>query len=266
MFSIQKLSPVLSSRSLFLADRLAPILISVPLPGGCVSQQLEQAMERASEAPEERNERWLTESITTLKENPDTRKRIDAATHLRHKKDSRAVMALADRLSDKELSANAEPALRLALDNPSPGVRTQVAGALESIGVAPKELVNARLYGLKGKKLHDRAVSLRGLAGHVDNKLLLPVAMKVAEHDADKQIAYSWLSEEYASPDQVLKSLVDTGDRELIKPFMTAVKKKHPGDKYFLWALGRYSPKPKGWTDILLGQLESGRMIKKVTR
>ncbi len=161
-----------------------------------------------------------------------------------------------------EVAAPAEAALWKALEDPSPGVRLRAAGALEALGVAESELVAARVAGLDAELLRDRILAARDLIGSVEAELLVLPVIEVAA--AESETSVSSLGKSYLSPVEILERLVRSDDRGFVAPVMAAVTAGNPGSRWLLEGLAELDPKPEGWTEVLIIQLNSPRIDDRI--
>lgn len=210
----------------------------------------------------------------TLEKSDDPAERREAVRNLGNLKTPEAVRLIADVLAgDEDASvrrqaadtlwrisdhaAAAEPALRGALEDPSPGVRVRAASALESLGVPAEELVDARVSGLGAERLRDRILAARELIGFVEGSRLAPPVIEVAAEEAGSP---SWdLGETYLSPVDVLERMVRGSDPSFVPPVFVAIREVAPGAGHLALGLETLEPKPEDWTAALVALLGSPR-------
>ncbi len=156
-----------------------------------------------------------------------------------------------------EVAAPAVQALRQVLDDSSPGVQVRAAAALEGLGVAEEELVQARVSGLGAKRLRDRILAARDLVGFAPGIQLVGPIAEVAAAEADTA-SYD-MGENYLDPSRVLDRLVRTGETDFVSAVLDQVRAGNPGRRWLLKGLEKLQPKPDGWNQVLTAQLDSPR-------
>jgi len=222
---------------------------------------------------EERMEYYLE----WLEQSPDPSSRDTAASVLSKYKRPRVVSALIGCLSDpidfvRSQCANslwilgkyasvAKPALRKALRDPEERVRVQAAGALQAMGESPrsKELIEVRLAALESDSMHVRALAARGLARHVESRLLMPTIIELPAWEKGRA------SSNYSSASEILYILATARDRSIIPPLLQAINDGIEGEALFIRTVGRFSPPPDGWLDLLIRKINSESRIVRMT-
>lgn len=219
-------------------------------------------------------ERAMKQWVRTLEKSDDPAERREAVRNLGNLKTPEAARLIADVLAGDEdatvrrqaadtlwrisdHAAAAEPALRRALEDPSPGVRLRAASALESLGVPAEELVDARIGGLEAERLRDRILASRELIGFVEGSRLAPTVIEVAAEEAE---TLSWnLGKAYLSPVDLLERMVAGSDPSFVPPVLAAIREVAPGAGHLALGLETLEPKPEDWTAALVGLLGSPR-------
>jgi HEAT repeat protein len=219
-------------------------------------------------------DRAMKQWVRTLEKSDDPAERREAVRNLGNLKTPEAVRVITDVLTGDEdatvrrqaadtlwrisdHAAAAEPALRAALEDPSPGVRVRSASALESLGVPAEELVDARIVGLEAERLRDRILASRELIGFVEGSRLAPPVIEVAAEEAE---TLKWnLGDTYLSPIDVLERMVKKSDPSFVAPVLAAIRDVAPGAGHLALGLETLEPKPEDWTAALVGLLDSPR-------
>jgi HEAT repeat protein len=220
---------------------------------------------------------YRKEQITILAKEPDPEYRIKAAEWLSSQRDPESVAALAGALSDKDARVRkaaasslwdhgekgiaAKPQLMKALDDPDANVVAYAAGALQAMGLKEAELVapRKRVVASQEASVSARFLAARNLVGYETPTAIVVPMIAYLERNTqnytgsvtDKSRTNVELAE------NALEHLVKkTKDRSLIRPLYEALGKTKNGQIALLKTLGLFEPRPEGWTDVLLGQLD----------
>ena len=150
-------------------------------------------------------------------------------------------------LADRKIDIGAAvPALRARLDDLSPAVRVQAAGALERSGVDPADLVAARRSVLQQGDWFDVALATRDLIGSVDGaELVAPLLRSL--HDGPRT-----RDDDRFDAEDVLAPLVQRGGPAAVAGLMQALDDPRLPKRGLIAALGGLDPAPAGWRDALL--------------
>ena len=147
---------------------------------------------------------------------------------------------------DKIDIGTAVPALRARLNDVSPAVRVQAAGALERSGVDPAELVAARRGVLSQGDWFDVALATRDLIGSIDGaELVAPLLQSL--HDGPRT-----RDDDRFDAEDVLEPLAQRGGAGAVAGLMRALDDPRLPKVALLDALGSLDPAPDGWRDALL--------------
>lgn len=153
--------------------------------------------------------------------------------------------------------ASAQPVLRTALDDADAAVAMNAAGALAAMGVAEAELAAARRRVLAGgARDYVGFLAARGLVGIDPAPGLLPYLLGYFL-DAVEAKARDSSVDNVELAEKALARLVATGDRALIDPLLQALPSSPPATPFLLRQLHAFTPRPPGWTEILLGHVGS---------
>ena len=204
--------------------------------------------------------------------NVETRR--DAARGLSGYEEPQAVAALASALGDAEegvreaaasslwetgaAGAAARPALEQVLDDPSPAVRVQAAGALEALGVDPATLVESRRSVLKEGDWFDQALAARDLVGHVPPaELIAPVLDSIRRTPPGSRSKFSDPEDEFSGV-SVLERLAGTGDPVVVAGLRAALDEPGMPKAALIDALAPVEPEPERWVDALVAAARDG--------
>lgn len=150
-------------------------------------------------------------------------------------------------LSDDDVDiAAAQTALRARLDDPSPAVRVNAAGALEASGVAAADLVATRRSVLQDGDWFDIALAARDLIDSVDGtELVAPLLRAMRETPGSDN------DDRFDAAD-VLQPLVKAHGARVAPGLMRAVDDPELDRVALLEALGLVEPAPVDWQATLL--------------
>ena len=217
-------------------------------------------------------------NMKILAKEKDPKERAQAADSLGGTKYPDAIMALGAALSDADARVRAaaadalwksekaaEPArasLLKALADASPEVAVRAAGALQSMGMKEAELVptRKRVLAAADAPRNVRFLAARGLIGFEPPVALLEPMLAYLDQSAAPRTASTGTDAARRNTElcaQALARLVKTGDRALIAPLADEVRRVRHGHVVLLKTLALFSPKPDGWTELLLGFLGS---------
>jgi HEAT repeat protein/ankyrin repeat protein len=221
---------------------------------------------------------WKKEQIETLAGDRDPKKRIEAAKWLSNQNDPEAIAALGAALSDRDAkvrlaAANAlwkdgkeaEPAraqLLKALEDTDPDVVAQAAGALQAMGMKEAELVEPRKRVLASPEASDssRFLVARNLVGREPAPRLVEPMIVYLERNTQRYTGSVSDSnrKNVELVEQALESLVKrTRDRAIIPPLADALRNTKNGQIPLMKTLGLFEPRPEGWTQMLLAQMDA---------
>lgn len=221
---------------------------------------------------------WADERLAILSKDGNATERAKAAAYLGSFDYPEVIAALTVALEDPDARVRAaaagalwktgkaaEPAratLLKALDDPVPSVVIRAAGALQTLGVTQATLVPARkhVFDAPGVSNTDRYMAARGLIGQVPSLPLLAPILEFLERSAvpRKASGHSMAEREsFEGAASALERLARTQDRSLIAPLMEAMRSSRNIQSALLKALALFQPKPDGWTDIVVGYLDS---------
>ncbi len=219
---------------------------------------------------------WKREKIETIAKDRDPKARLEAVEGL-PVSDPDACMAFAAALSDSDatvrkaaanqlwraekLAEAYRPELMKALDDPDANVVAYAAGALQSIGVKEAELATARKRVLAASEasFSSRFFAARNLVGYeAPGKLVGPMIEYLERNTqgytgsvGDKNRHNVELAE------KALERLITSSkDRAIIPSLNAALADTRNAQIPLMKTLGRFEPKPEGWTRTLLRQLE----------
>jgi HEAT repeat protein len=227
---------------------------------------------------------WAEERMQILIKEKDPKERAKAAEYLGGSKYPDANAALGAALSDPDVRVreaaaaalwksekNAEPAraqLMTALDDPSPQVAINVAGALQALGVKEEALVpvRKRVLAATDAPRNVRFLAARGLIGHEPAVTLLEPMLAFLESSAASAAAKSDAGKRNTElVERALARLVGTADRGLIAPLSEELKRARHGQVVLLKSLALFEPKPNGWTQTLLTALSTSDTPQRET-
>lgn len=156
-----------------------------------------------------------------------------------------------------EAFAPARPALTAALDDPDGAVAMNAAGALGAMKVGAETLAPARrrVLGQPGTP-YVRFLAARGLIG-LDPAAVLAPALTTYLEQVAAAAKRGGSRDNVGLARQALERLVDTKDRGAMPHLVDELRRTQHGQVVLMRALHRYSPRPEGWTDLLLAQAAS---------
>ncbi|MBL8523654.1 MAG: HEAT repeat domain-containing protein [Betaproteobacteria bacterium] len=216
---------------------------------------------------------WAEERMQILVKEKDPKERAKAAEYLGGSKYPDANAALGVALSDSDVSVRAaaaaalwksgkgaEPAraqLMKALDDPAPQVAMNAAGALQTLGVKPEELVPARQRALAAPDAsrYIRFIAARGLIDLAPPLSLLEPMLAFLDQSAASRSDAGKHNTGLA--EKALANLVETKDRALIPPLQEALQRAQHGQAVLLKTLAKFEPKPDAFTATLLPFLDA---------
>ncbi len=223
------------------------LFVARPAAAGDLDKLRAKAFERYAKELESRDaerRREAADGLGSFEEFPEAATLLAKALGDR---EARVREAAANSLWELEEAAGpAEPQLRRALDDSSPAVRVQAAGALEAIGVDPSELVTARRSVLNAGDWFDVALAARDLIGSVDEtELVEPLlgSLRATPPATD---------DDRFDGGEVLLPLAKRGNRAVIGPMMAALGEAGMPRARLLEALGHFEPEPDGWVEALV--------------
>ena len=212
-------------------------------------------------------DKWKKEKLETAIKGRDPKARMEAVEGLSYT-DADALAAFAVALGDSDARVrraaasqmwSAEkkaepyrPQLTKALDDPDPNVVAEAAGALQAQGVKEADLVapRKRVLDSPGASVTARFYVSRNLVGQEPPvKLLAPMIAYLEQNSGSRENVE--LVEK--AMDRLIKV---TKDRKLIDPLWEALVETRNGHVPLLKTLGKFEPKPEGWTRILVKHLE----------
>lgn len=217
--------------------------------------------------------RVVKEKLEAVANDRDPKERAAAAKWLGGRKNPEAIAALAKALSDRDATVRqaaadglwssdeaAEPAreqLVAALDDPDVNVVAQAAGALQAIGMKEAELVTARkrVFASPEATLTSRLLVSRNLIGQEPAPRLLEPMVAYLERAAAARGPFAHRNVELAQ--KALERLAKAQDRSLHAPWMDATRGAKAGQVILLKTTGLFEPKPGGYTEFVLGFLDS---------
>ncbi len=184
--------------------------------------------------------------LAKLLSHPDAAIRLEAAS---------ALWTLAGKSA--EAFAPARPALTAALDDPDGAVAMNAAGALGAMKVGAETLAPARRRVLAQPGTpYVRFLAARGLIG-LDPAAVLAPALTTYLEQVAAAAKRGGSRDNVALARQALERLVDTKDRGAMPHLVDELRRTQHGQVVLMRALHRYSPRPEGWTDLLLAQAAS---------
>ena len=223
-------------------------------------------------------ESWKRDEIEKLSKARDPKDRIEAARWLSNQTDPDAVAALAGALTDRDAKVReaaasglwsaekrAEPhraALVKALDDPDANVVAQAAGALQSIGMKEAELAPARkrVLAAPDASVDSRFYAARNLVTYEQPVKLVGPMIAFLEQESRRYTGSVTDSSRnnIEMLDRALQRLVKVSkDRALIPPMVDAMDTMKGGRISLMRALGLFEPRPDGWTQLLVDQLQA---------
>ena len=150
------------------------------------------------------------------------------------------------KLSDDVDIAAAQPALRARLDDPSPAVRVNAAGALEASGVPAAELVAARRGVLRDGDWFDVALAVRDLIDSVDGTELVEPLLQAMRDTPGPD------NDDRFDGADVLPALVKAHGPRVAPALLRALDDPDLDRVALLDALGLIEPPPPQWQATLL--------------
>ena len=218
-------------------------------------------------------EKWKKEQLETAirGRNPDDRlKAVEGLSY----NDADSLAALAVALSDKDARVRraaasqmwsaekrAEPyrgQLTQALDDPDPNVVAYAAGALQAQGVKEADLVapRKRVLDSADASVTSRFLVSRNLHGQEPPVKLLAAMLPYLEQNSREKPSRG-NQENVELAEKALERLIRTSkDRALIAPIQDALAATRYGHVSLLKTLGKFEPRPEGWTPTLITHLE----------
>ena len=250
---------------------LGVCLAALPASAFDLEKLIDRQIERQTESAKR-------ETIETLARDRDPAARVKAAERLAVHTEPEAIAALAGALSDRDATVRlaaasalwrmekaaepARPQLLAALDDASLDVVARAAGALQSLGMKEAELATARKRVLASPDaaLDSRFLVARNLLGHEPPVRLLEPMVAYLE----RATRYSTGSGNDTNQhnielaEKALERLVkNSKDRALIAPLVEALSATKTGQVVLIKTLAAFEPKPEGWTQVLLGQVDA---------
>ncbi len=222
-------------------------------------------------------ERWQKEKLETAIKGRDPAARLKAVEGLsHHDADSLAAFAIALGDSDarvRRAAANklwsaekkAEPyrvPLTRALDDTDSNVVAYAAGALQASGVKEADLTapRQRVFESSDASVTSRFLVSRNLIGHQPPAKIAAAMIAYLERNSESQTgrAGDTNRENVALAERGLERLLRTSnDRGLIQPLREALVETKNAHIPLMKTLALFEPKPEGWTQTLLKQLEN---------
>ena len=228
------------------------------------------------EQTDKQMERWKKESIQTLARDRDPEKRLEALERLSYG-DPDAVAAFAGALGDSDARVRRAAASKLwsaekraepyreqlvkVLDDPDVNVVAYAAGALQAIGMKESELVvpRKRVLGAPEASVSARFLVARNLVGYeAPVKLVGPMLVYLEQNsEGYTGTITDPRRDNIELAQKALERLVkNTKDRALIPPLWQALVETRTAQVPLMRALGMFDPKPEGWTNSLVRQLD----------
>ena len=221
-------------------------------------------------------EKWKKEKLETAIKGRDPKERLEAVEGLSYG-DADALAAFAVALGDSDARVrraaagqlwsagkSAEPyrpQLTKALDDPDANVVTQVAGALQAQGVREADLAEPRKRVLDSADATytSRFLVARNLVGReAPLKLVVPMIVYLDENTRTFTGRNADRSKNIEDAEKALERLIRIGkDRAILKPLSDALVETKTAHVPLMRTLGKFEPKPEGWTATLLLQLEN---------
>ncbi len=222
--------------------------------------------------------RRVTQDAAKQLKSKDPLKRLDAAERLSGWSSPEGAALLVQCLSDIDWRVRAEAArslatyekqaeparaaLQRALDEPQLAVVAQAAEALErALDVPEKDLVPARQRVLASPDVYERFLAARSLVGYSPPLRLVDAMLEYLDQQAQPSEDWQVRNARDHNLDlakEALERLVKTtNDRALIEPLTTAVRRLRFRNEVPLRILALYEPKPPGWAELLVEQLDA---------
>lgn len=213
-------------------------------------------------------EKWKKEKLETAVKGRDAQERLEAVEGLSYTDDD-ALAAFAVALGDSDARVRraaasqmwsaekrAEPyraRLTKALDDPDANVVAYAAGALQAQGVKEADLVAPRQRVLDSAEasVTSRFLVSRNLVGREPALKLVAAQIAYLEQNtrSEKNVDLA---------EKAIQRLIRISkDRELIRPLADALAGTRSAQVPLLRTLGKFEPRPEGWTAILLKHLEN---------
>jgi HEAT repeat protein len=212
-------------------------------------------------------DKWKKEKIETAIKGRDAKARLEAVETLSYA-DPDALAAFAVALSDNDARVrraaasqlwSAEkkaepyrPQLTKALDDPDPNVVAYAAGALQAQDVKEADLVAARKRVLDSVEasVTSRYYAARGLVGKEPPPRIAAAMIAYLEQNSGN-------AKNVELAQKSLERLIRiTNDRALIKPLTEALGATRNAHAPLMKTLGKFEPRPEGWTPLLVRHLE----------
>jgi HEAT repeat protein len=230
----------------------------------------------ADELGNRQMERWKKEKLETAIKGRDAKARLEAVEGLSYGDDD-AVAAFAVALGDSDARVRQAAASQLwsaekralpyraqltrALDDPDVNVVAYAAGALQAQGVKEAELVVPRRRVLDSAEASVAARFLvsRNLVGHEPPQKIVAATLAYLEQNSRPFTGRAGDSarKNVELAEKSLERLVRvTRDRGLIEPLQRALEETRIANIPLLRTLGKFEPRPDGWTATLLKQLD----------
>ncbi len=153
------------------------------------------------------------------------------------------------------------PQLTRALDDPDANVVAAAAGALQAQGVKEADLVGPRKRVLESAdaSVSSRFLVSRNLVGReAPMKLVGPMIAYLEENTRTYHGRGADRRGNIEEAEKALERLIKVGkDRAILQPLANALVETKTAHIPLMRALGKFEPKPEGWTATLLQQLES---------
>jgi HEAT repeat protein len=168
-----------------------------------------------------------------------------------------------------KLEKKAEPAkdaLRQALDDSELPVVAAAAGALDALGVPTSELAPAWERVLENGRIDETFLAARGLIGTAPAaRVVGPILDYLEESARIAELETDWKERDRGRGNRdlarkALERLVKTEDRSLLPSLQRAAEHHAYSAESVLDALGRFEPRPEGWTELLVARLRSQRL------
>lgn len=152
------------------------------------------------------------------------------------------------------------PALREALSDPSSGVVARAAGALIAMDESPKSMAEPLRTVLQQGDEVDRFLAARALigidpAGSLADPILDYLRRNAPDPRSNRDVSAS--HDNFVAGTKALQRLAATQDRTAIAPLMRRIHENPYLTEPILKALGEMRPRPDGWVETLLANLNS---------
>lgn len=215
-------------------------------------------------------EKWKKERLETVIKGRDAKARLEAVEGLSYTdddslaafavalgdSDARVRRAAADKMWDAGKRAEPyRPQLTRALEDPDANVVAYAAGALQAQGVKEADLMapRKRAFESPDASITSRFLVSRNLVGHEPPRKI--VAAMIAYLEQNTVTDRNRVNVELA--EKALERLIKvTKDRALIDPLGEALVETRNAHIPLLKTLGKFEPKPEGWTRTLLKHLD----------